>query len=395
MDIFSFYMPTRLFFGNGAVRKLAKARLPEGCGLIITGGTSTTRLGYVDRVADVLRQAGHETAVYNKVQPNPTIEGVRECAALCRAAHISFIVGLGGGSSIDTAKAAAVMATNDGDWWDYVHGGTGGGKRIANAGLPVVAIPTTAGTGTEADPFTVITNGEEKIGGGGEKCFPAISVVDPDFMMTVPPHLTAYQGFDAFFHAAEGYIARTASPMSDMFALRAVELIGRSLATAVHDGGDREARAEVALANTLAGFVETLSSCTGEHAIEHALSAFHPALPHGAGLIMISRAYWSRFAEVSGERHGRAGARARAHGRYWRGGFPGGAVWPAEALRRPPAPPVRLRRPAGGFREDRGQRGRHHGRSVPRRPASAQPRGDHWHPCGQLPVNRGRGEGNQ
>ena len=75
MDIFSFYMPTRLFFGNGAVRKLAKARLPEGCGLIITGGTSTTRLGYVDRVADVLRQAGHETAVYNKVQPNPTIEG--------------------------------------------------------------------------------------------------------------------------------------------------------------------------------------------------------------------------------------------------------------------------------------------------------------------------------
>ena len=302
MDIFSFYMPTRLFFGNGAVRKLAKARLPEGCGLIITGGTSTTRLGYVDRVADVLRQAGHETAVYNKVQPNPTIEGVRECAALCRAAHISFIVGLGGGSSIDTAKAAAVMATNDGDWWDYVHGGTGGGKRIANAGLPVVAIPTTAGTGTEADPFTVITNGEEKIGGGGEKCFPAISVVDPDFMMTVPPHLTAYQGFDAFFHAAEGYIARTASPMSDMFALRAVELIGRSLATAVHDGGDREARAEVALANTLAGFVETLSSCTGEHAIEHALSAFHPALPHGAGLIMISRAYWSRFAEVSGER---------------------------------------------------------------------------------------------
>lgn len=295
-------MPTRLFFGNGAVRKLAKARLPEGCGLIITGGTSTTRLGYVDRVADVLRQAGHETAVYNKVQPNPTIEGVRECAALCRAAHISFIVGLGGGSSIDTAKAAAVMATNDGDWWDYVHGGTGGGKRIAKAGLPIVAIPTTAGTGTEADPFTVITNGEEKIGGGGEKCFPTISIVDPDFMMTVPPHLTAYQGFDAFFHAAEGYIATTASPISEMFSLKAIELIGRSLATAVHEGGNADARADVALANTLAGFVETLSSCTGEHAIEHALSAFHPALPHGAGLIMISKAYWSRFFESSGDK---------------------------------------------------------------------------------------------
>ncbi len=302
MDNFGFYLPTRLFFGPGSVKKLARARLPKGRGLIVTGGTSTTRLGYVAKVQDALAEAGHETIVYNKVQPNPTIEGVRECAALCRAEQIAFVVGLGGGSSIDTAKAVAIMATNDGDWWDYIHGGTGGGKRIANDGLPIVAIPTTAGTGTEADPFTVITNGEEKIGGGGEKCFPTISIVDPDFMMTVPPHLTAYQGFDAFFHAAEGYIATCASPISEMFSLKSIELIGRSLATAVHDGGNKQARADVALANTLAGFVETLSSCTGEHAIEHALSAFHPSLPHGAGLIMISKAYWSRFFESSGDK---------------------------------------------------------------------------------------------
>lgn len=302
MDNFGFYLPTRLFFGPGSVKKLARARLPKGRGLIVTGGTSTTRLGYVAKVQDALAEAGHETIVYNKVQPNPTIEGVRECAALCRAEQIAFVVGLGGGSSIDTAKAVAIMATNDGDWWDYIHGGTGGGKRIANDGLPIVAIPTTAGTGTEADPFTVITNGEEKIGGGGEKCFPTISIVDPDFMMTVPPHLTAYQGFDAFFHAAEGYLATCASPISEMFSLKSIELIGRSLATAVHDGGNKQARADVALANTLAGFVETLSSCTGEHAIEHALSAFHPSLPHGAGLIMISKAYWSRFFESSGDK---------------------------------------------------------------------------------------------
>ena len=121
-------------------------------------------------------------------------------------------------------------------------------------------------------------------------------------MMTVPPHLTAYQGFDAFFHAAEGYIATCASPISEMFSLKSIELIGRSLATAVHDGGNKQARADVALANTLAGFVETLSSCTGEHAIEHALSAFHPSLPHGAGLIMISKAYWNRFFESSGDK---------------------------------------------------------------------------------------------
>ena len=167
MQNFSFYMPTRLFFGAGAVARLSKARLPEGKGLIITGGSSTTRFGYVAKVADALAQGGHEIIVYDKVQPNPTIEGVRACAAICREQGIAFVVGLGGGSSIDTAKAVAIMATNEGDWWDYVHGGTGGGKRIPHDGLPIVAIPTTAGTGTEADPFTVITNGEEKIGGGG------------------------------------------------------------------------------------------------------------------------------------------------------------------------------------------------------------------------------------
>ncbi len=312
MNTFSFYMPARLYFGSGSVARLAKARLPEGKGLIITGGSSTTRFGYVDKVAAALAQGGHETIVYDKVQPNPTIEGVRACAAICREQSIAFVVGLGGGSSIDTAKAAAVMATNDGDWWDYIHGGTGGGQRIRNDALPIVAIPTTAGTGTEADPFTVITNGEEKIGGGGEKCFPTLSIVDPDFMLTVPPRPTAYQGFDALFHACEGYIARTASPMSDMFALRAVELIGQSLADAVQNGDDKDARANVALGNTLAGFVETLSSCTGEHAIEHAMSARHPALPHGAGLIMIARAYWQHFAQIVPDR---LTALARALGR--------------------------------------------------------------------------------
>ena len=110
--------------------------------------------------------------IYSDVQPNPTIESVRVCAALAREQECSFVVGLGGGSSIDTAKAAAVMATNDGDWWDYVYGGSGKGQKIKNQPLPIVAITTTAGTGTEADPWTVVTNGEEKIGGGNDKDLP-------------------------------------------------------------------------------------------------------------------------------------------------------------------------------------------------------------------------------
>mgnify|MGYP000159776553 CR=1 FL=1 len=222
MGVFSFYMPTRLYFGSGAVNKLSRARLPEGRGLIITGGTSTTKLGYVAKVAGILKDAGHETLVYDKVKPNPTIEGVRECASLCRSEGIAFVVGLGGGSSIDTAKAVAIMATNDGDWWDYIHGGTGGGKRMAKAGLPIVAIPTTAGTGTEADPFTVITNGEEKIGGGGEKCFPAISVVDPDFMMSVHNAAAGMFTIEGRVHAPASSVAAGA----ESFHMALVEAAG-------------------------------------------------------------------------------------------------------------------------------------------------------------------------
>lgn len=317
MKNFSYYMPTRIFFGAGSVKKLSRAPLPAGRGLLITGGSSTTKLGYVDKVCAALAEAGHEMTVYRDVQPNPTIENVRECAAIAREQECTFVVGLGGGSSIDTAKAAAVMTTNDGDWWDYVYGGSGKGQKIKNQPLPIVAITTTAGTGTEADPWTVVTNGEEKIGGGNDKTFPTLSIVDPDFMMTVPPHLTAYQGFDALFHACEGYLATIASPVSEMYSLKAIELIGKSLPRAVQDGSDAEARADVALANTLAGFVESLSSCTSEHAIEHAMSGFHPKLPHGAGLIMISLEYYKLFADVCADKFAHmAHALGRADGDF-------------------------------------------------------------------------------
>lgn len=317
MKNFSYYIPTRIFFGSGSVAKLARAGLPDGKGLLITGGSSTTKLGYVDRVCEALAQGGHEMVIYRDVQPNPTIENVRDCSRLARQEGCTFVVGLGGGSSIDTAKAAAAMATNDGDWWDYVFGGSGKGQKLKNQPLPIVAITTTAGTGTEADPWTVVTNGQEKIGGGNDKTFPTLSIVDPDFMMSVPPHLTAYQGFDALFHACEGFLATCANPVSEMFSLQAITLIGKSLAKAVADGSDADARADVALANTLAGFVESLSSCTSEHAIEHALSGFHPNLPHGAGLILISLAYYRHFAPVCADKFAQmAHALGRADGDF-------------------------------------------------------------------------------
>ena len=211
-----------------------------------------------------------------------------------------FIIGLGGGSSIDSAKAIAMMAANDGDLWDYVYGGTGGAQRMKNAPLPVVAITTTAGTGTEADAWAVVTNEEtsEKIGFGNDRTFPVLSIVDPDLMLSVPPKFTAYQGFDALFHSTEGYLSKRASLMSDMYALKAVEMVGRNLATVVADGSNEDAREKVAFGNTLGGFVMSVGTTTSEHAIEHAMSAYHPQLPHGAGLIMISAAYYRHFAKV-------------------------------------------------------------------------------------------------
>jgi alcohol dehydrogenase len=167
-----------------------------------------------------------------------------------------------------------------------------------------VAITTTAGTGTEADPWAVITKEDtnEKIGFGNQFTFPVLSVVDPELMLTVPEKLTAYQGFDALFHSTEGYIANIATPISDILALKSIELIAKYLPVCVKDGSNLEARTQVALANTLAGMVESTSSCTSEHSMEHAMSAFHHDLPHGAGLIMLSEAYYTFFSAKIPER---------------------------------------------------------------------------------------------
>jgi len=168
----------------------------------------------------------------------------------------------------------------------------------------VVAITTTAGTGSEADPWTVITKRDtnEKIGFGFDGTFPVLSIVDPELMLSVPPDFTAYQGIDAFCHAVEGYLATVNQPASDAYALMAVELIARYLPAAVNDGNNIEARTAVAWANTAAGMVESLSSCISHHSLEHAASAFHPALPHGAGLTALSVSYFSFMAEKCPER---------------------------------------------------------------------------------------------
>lgn len=298
---FNHYVPTRILFGKSQLNTLHEQALPGKKALIvISNGKSVKTTGTLDRVIKELNLAKVAYHIFDQIQPNPTKTNVMNGAACARENECDFVIGLGGGSSMDAAKSIAVMATNDGDYWDYMFGGSGKGKPINNNPLPIVAITTTAGTGTEADPWTVITKEDthEKIGFGYDGTFPVLSVVDPDLMLSVPPLYTAFQGFDALFHSTEGYIANAANPMSDMYAITAIEAIGRNLAKAVQDGNDEEARAKVAFGNTLSGFVMCVGSTTSEHSLEHALSAHHPLLPHGAGLIMISRAYYTHFAEL-------------------------------------------------------------------------------------------------
>ena len=302
---FTYYIPTKILFGPGSLHQLSQIQLPGKKGLIVlSAGPSMKKHGYLDRLIQLLQSNGTDTVIFDKILPNPIHQHVMEGAEIAREEKCDFIVGLGGGSSIDSAKSIAVMAKNPGDYWDYIGGGSGKGKPVSNGALPIIAVTTTAGTGTEADPWTVITHEErhEKIGFGIPETFPCISIVDPELMISVPPLLTAYQGFDAFFHAAEGYISKIANPVSDMYALKSIALLNKYLPAAVKNGSDIEARTNVALANTLSGFVESTSSCTSEHSMEHALSAFHPSLPHGAGLIMLSKPYFSFFAEKVPER---------------------------------------------------------------------------------------------
>jgi alcohol dehydrogenase len=302
---FDYYIPTKILFGTGKLNQLAEEPLPGKKALIvISNGSSMRKFGYLERLEGLLKQQNIASVVYDKILPNPIKEHVMEGASLVKEAECDFVIGLGGGSSIDAAKAIAVMAVNPGDYWDYIGSGSGKGLPLENGALPIVAITTTAGTGTEADPWTVITNGEEKIGFGDPSCtFPVLSVVDAELMTSVPPTLTAFQGFDAFFHAVEGYIANIATPMSDIYALESIRLVANYLPTAVADGSNIEAREQIALANTLAGMVESTSCCISEHSLEHAMSGMHPELPHGAGLIMLSEAYFSHFAEICAERY--------------------------------------------------------------------------------------------
>lgn len=299
---FDFNSPTKILFGSGKLNELGSQPLPgKKALLLMSGGKSAKVSGAYDRTLEQIRKAGVEVTEFAKVMENPVKEMVMEGAAFAKENGCDFIVALGGGAVLDSAVAVAAMATNPGDLWDYVNGGTGKGQPLVNPGLPIVAITLTAGTGSEVNCWGVISNLEtkEKIGFGYQELTPVLAVVDPELMKTVPAKYTAYQGFDALFHNTEVMMSNGVNILSETIALSAIENIANYLPRAVKDGNDLVAREHIAYGSTMAGIAMQLTSTTAQHSMEHAMSAYHHNLPHGAGLIMIS----VEFARYFIERH--------------------------------------------------------------------------------------------
>ena len=299
---FDFNNPTKILFGSGKLNELGSQPLPRKKALLLmSGGKSAKVSGAYDRTLEQLHKAGVEAAEFAKVMENPVKEMVMEGAAFAKENGCDFIVALGGGAVLDSAVAVAAMATNPGDLWDYVNGGTGKGQPLINPGLPIVAITLTAGTGSEVNCWGVISNLEtkEKIGFGYQELTPVLAVVDPELMKTIPAKYTAYQGFDALFHNTEVMMSNGVNILSETIALSAIENIANYLPRAVKDGNDLVAREHIAYGSTMAGIAMQLTSTTAQHSMEHAMSAYHHNLPHGAGLIMIS----VEFARYFIERH--------------------------------------------------------------------------------------------
>ena len=303
-DSYTFFAQTRVLFGAGKLAELGDAPLPGRRALVVTtGGKSVKANGYLDRTLAELDRAGVSHVLFDRIEPNPLRKTVNDGGWLAHTEGCDFVLALGGGSVMDGCKGICAVAANpvvaaDGtesarDIWDYVMGGTARGMHIQNDPLPLVCVTTTAGTGSEVDAGAVISceENDEKLRLGDPRLMPVLAVVDPELMLTVPARLTAFQGFDALFHSVECFIANNHNPMGDMICREGIRNAAAALSICVKEGSDIDVRTELAFANTLGGYAMVCSGCCGCHGTEHAMSAHHHDLPHGAGLIMIARAY--------------------------------------------------------------------------------------------------------
>jgi len=274
----AFLVPPALIFGSGASEKVGEevGKLGVKKGLIVTDEV-LLKLGVLEGIEQALTQARIQFAIYSGVFTEPTVEFVEEGLEAYKENGCDFLLAVGGGSAIDTTKAIAVMATNAGSIENYR-----GANKVREKGAPLIAVPTTAGTGSEVTQFTIITDTKKDIKMliASPFLIPQKAIVDPLLTLSMPRGLTAATGIDALTHAIEAYVSVKAQPMSDIFALSAIELISGNLRQAWSNGNNREAREKTMLGALQAGIAFSNSSVALVHGMSRPIGAyFHVA--HG------------------------------------------------------------------------------------------------------------------
>ncbi|MFQ6037078.1 MAG: iron-containing alcohol dehydrogenase [Candidatus Aminicenantales bacterium] len=287
MKSFDYYQPTELRFGRSRVTEAGEVvrQLGSRC-LFVTVPETPELASHFARVKESVEGAGVSLSHFDGVIPNPTTDVVTAGAKMGKEFGADVVLGVGGGSSMDTAKAIAVEATHPGSAWDYLYFRE---SQPTEKTLPVVAITTTSGTGSHVTQVAVITNPQEKNKSAlfHPRLYPKVSIVDPELMMTVPPHVTATTGFDVFAHAFESFINPKGSLYTDMMALEAIRLVSRNLPAAVENGQDLEKRTLMAWADTLAGLCIANAGVTLPHGIGMAMGGLFPHVAHGEALACV------------------------------------------------------------------------------------------------------------
>lgn len=273
-----FIMPAHMVVGSQALEQVGALCQKRGWKkALIVSDKIMASLGLVAKVEALLKESGIGSAAYTGVNTEPVVEYVQEGLNLYRAEGCDFVVSIGGGSPIDTAKAIAVLVTNSGSIEQYK-----GIGKITTPGVPMVAIPTTAGTGSEATIYTVITDQKTdvKMLIGSPYLMPTIAVVDPMLTVSSPPGVTAATGVDALVHAIEAYVSVKRQPMTDIFCLSAIELISQNIRQAWSNGNNIEAREKMMLGALQAGIAFSNSSVALVHGMSRPIGA-HFHIAHG------------------------------------------------------------------------------------------------------------------
>ncbi|MGZ9818095.1 iron-containing alcohol dehydrogenase [Peribacillus simplex] len=284
MNEFSeFRMPKAVFYGQNSLTQLGRQAAEYGSKVLLVSDRIMEELGHVDRCIGYFEQHNLAVVTYLDVNSEPTDQHVAEALDLCISEKCDVIVAIGGGSCIDAAKAVAVLATNRG----YI-GDMGGETPIKIDPLPLIAVPTTAGTGSEVTNVTVITNTQLdiKMMIKHQAFLPCVAIIDPSLTISTPPHVTAATGIDALCHAIEAYISRLSQPLTKNMAAAAIESVMKYLRTAYLNGDDLEAREKMAIASMQAGLAFSNASVTLVHGMSRPIGAlFH--VPHGVSNAML------------------------------------------------------------------------------------------------------------